>query len=164
MPTPLLILIHLFPAVDLTMEYNTSELCDIYRDMVDVIEPCSARFGGRASFGGVITYGQNASESTASSVNWSRERRWSRAVDRRWRLHASCPDRQRIATTAAENGGKGSSATVASVRSISWKIRHRHSGPGGHSGGRRQQDIGKPICRSTGVTFPPDDPHADTTG
>lgn len=37
------------------MEYNTSELCDIYQDMVDVLEPMLCSFGGRASFGGVIT-------------------------------------------------------------------------------------------------------------
>ena len=36
------------------MEYNTSELCDIYQDMV-ILEPMLCSFGGRASFGGVIT-------------------------------------------------------------------------------------------------------------
>ena len=34
------------------MEYNTSELCDLYADMIDVVEPIFANYGGRRSFGG----------------------------------------------------------------------------------------------------------------
>ncbi|CAB0151427.1 Regulator of ribonuclease activity A [Pseudidiomarina piscicola] len=34
------------------MEYNTSELCDLYPDMVDVVEPMFVHYGGRVSFGG----------------------------------------------------------------------------------------------------------------
>jgi regulator of ribonuclease activity A len=37
------------------MEYNTSALCDIYLDQVDVVEPMFSNFGGRASFSGQIT-------------------------------------------------------------------------------------------------------------
>lgn len=37
------------------MEYNTSELCDLYTDMVDVVEPIFTNFGGRSSFGGEIS-------------------------------------------------------------------------------------------------------------
>ena len=37
------------------MEYNTSELCDTYADLVDVVEPMFSTYGGRNSFGGVIT-------------------------------------------------------------------------------------------------------------
>lgn len=36
------------------MEYNTSELCDLYADMIDVVEPIFANYGGRRSFGGMI--------------------------------------------------------------------------------------------------------------
>lgn len=36
------------------MEYNTSELCDIYADTVDVVDPMFVSFGGRPSFGGSI--------------------------------------------------------------------------------------------------------------
>lgn len=36
------------------MQYNTSELCDLYADMIDVVEPIFANYGGRRSFGGVI--------------------------------------------------------------------------------------------------------------
>lgn len=37
------------------MEYNTSELCDMYLDQVDVLEPMMSTYGGRNSFGGQIT-------------------------------------------------------------------------------------------------------------
>ncbi|CCO48289.1 Regulator of ribonuclease activity A [Vibrio nigripulchritudo SOn1] len=37
------------------MEYNTSALCDIYQDQVDVVEPMFSNFGGSASFAGQIT-------------------------------------------------------------------------------------------------------------
>ncbi|MGL4455530.1 MAG: ribonuclease E activity regulator RraA [Plesiomonas sp.] len=37
------------------MKYDTSELCDIYLDQVDVVEPMFSSFGGRSSFGGKIT-------------------------------------------------------------------------------------------------------------
>ncbi|MDP4535037.1 ribonuclease E activity regulator RraA [Alkalimonas collagenimarina] len=36
------------------MEYNTSELCDLYADMIDVVEPLFSNFGGRHSFGGQV--------------------------------------------------------------------------------------------------------------
>lgn len=34
------------------MEYNTSELCDLYPDMIDVVEPMFIHYGSRDSFGG----------------------------------------------------------------------------------------------------------------
>ncbi|MFC1503606.1 ribonuclease E activity regulator RraA [Pseudomonadota bacterium] len=37
------------------MEYNTSELCDIYLEQVDVVEPMFSSYGGRSSFGGLVT-------------------------------------------------------------------------------------------------------------
>lgn len=37
------------------MEYNTSALCDIYSDQVDVVEPMFSNFGGSASFAGQLT-------------------------------------------------------------------------------------------------------------
>ena len=36
------------------MKYDTSELCDIYREDVNVVEPLFSNFGGRSSFGGQI--------------------------------------------------------------------------------------------------------------
>jgi regulator of ribonuclease activity A len=37
------------------MEYNTSALCDIYLEQVDVVEPMFSNFGGCASFAGQLT-------------------------------------------------------------------------------------------------------------
>lgn len=36
------------------MQYNTSVLCDIYADTVDVAEPLLSNFGGRSSFAGEV--------------------------------------------------------------------------------------------------------------
>ncbi|WP_448213702.1 ribonuclease E activity regulator RraA [Colwellia sp. MEBiC06753] len=36
------------------MEYNTSELCNIYADLIDVLEPIFCNYGGRTSFGGKV--------------------------------------------------------------------------------------------------------------
>jgi regulator of ribonuclease activity A len=36
------------------MEYNTSELCDIYTDLIDVLDPLFSNYGGRSSFGGKV--------------------------------------------------------------------------------------------------------------
>lgn len=37
------------------MNYNTSELCDLFADSVDVLEPIFNSYGGQLSFGGEIT-------------------------------------------------------------------------------------------------------------
>lgn len=36
------------------MKYDTSRLCDIYQENVNVVEPLFSNFGGRSSFGGQI--------------------------------------------------------------------------------------------------------------
>mgnify|MGYP000331624610 CR=1 FL=1 len=36
------------------MEYNTSELCNIYADLIDVVEPIFSNYGGRSSFSGKV--------------------------------------------------------------------------------------------------------------
>ncbi len=36
------------------MEYNTSELCDTYLDVIDVVEPMFSNYGNCSSFGGSI--------------------------------------------------------------------------------------------------------------
>ena len=36
------------------MEYNTSELCNLYAELVDVVEPLFCNYGGRSSFGGQV--------------------------------------------------------------------------------------------------------------
>ncbi|MCY7295704.1 ribonuclease E activity regulator RraA [Alteromonas sp. a30] len=36
------------------MQYNTSELCDLFADNIDVVEPIFVSYGGRDSYGGVV--------------------------------------------------------------------------------------------------------------
>lgn len=36
------------------MHYNTSELCDYYADLIDVVEPIFCNFGSRSSFAGKV--------------------------------------------------------------------------------------------------------------
>ncbi len=36
------------------MDYNTSELCNIYADLIDVVDPIFSNYGGRSSFGGKV--------------------------------------------------------------------------------------------------------------
>ncbi len=36
------------------MEYNTSQLCDTYAGLIDVIDPIFSNYGGRSSFGGKV--------------------------------------------------------------------------------------------------------------
>ena len=36
------------------MEYNTSDLCNVYADLIDVVEPIFSNYGGRHSFGGEV--------------------------------------------------------------------------------------------------------------
>lgn len=36
------------------MQYNTSELCDIFTDSIDVLEPIFVNYGGRTSYGGSL--------------------------------------------------------------------------------------------------------------
>ena len=36
------------------MEYNTSELCNVYADLIDVLEPIFSNYGGRSSVGGKV--------------------------------------------------------------------------------------------------------------
>jgi len=36
------------------MEYNTSQLCDTYADLIDVIDPIFSNYGGQHAFGGKV--------------------------------------------------------------------------------------------------------------
>lgn len=42
------------PKVRPDMQYNTSELCDFYADLIDVVDPVFCNFGGRSSFAGRV--------------------------------------------------------------------------------------------------------------
>jgi regulator of ribonuclease activity A len=89
------------------MEYNTSELCDIYQDMVDVLEPMLCSFGGRASFGGVITT-VKCFESNGLIRELVKENGVGRVllIDGGGSMRRALIDSE-IATTAAENEWEG---------------------------------------------------------
>jgi regulator of ribonuclease activity A len=36
------------------MEYNTSELCNVYAELIDVLDPIFCNYGGRSTFGGQV--------------------------------------------------------------------------------------------------------------
>ena len=36
------------------MQYNTSELCDFYADLIDVVDPIFCNYGGCSSFAGKV--------------------------------------------------------------------------------------------------------------
>ena len=36
------------------MEYNTSELCDLFAEQIDVLDPIFEHYGGITSFGGQV--------------------------------------------------------------------------------------------------------------
>lgn len=38
----------------LFMQYNTSELCDLFADSIDVVDPIFVNYGGRESYGGIV--------------------------------------------------------------------------------------------------------------
>ncbi len=62
------------------MEYNTSELCDLFADSVDVVDPIFASFGGRYSFGGEITTIKCFEEFDASSAQIAIDNDWEGVV------------------------------------------------------------------------------------
>jgi regulator of ribonuclease activity A len=149
------------------MEYNTSELCDIYQDMVDVLEPMLCSFGGRASFGGVITT-VKCFESNGLIRELVKENGVGRVllIDGGGSMRRALIDSE-IATTAAENEWEGI-VCYGCVREVDiWKISTSAFRPWRPFRWAPTARIsGKPICRSTsGVTFLPDDHlYADTTG
>jgi len=151
-----------------TMEYNTSELCDIYQDMVDVLEPMLCSFGGRASFGGVITT-VKCFESNGLIRELVKENGVGRVllIDGGGSMRRALIDSE-IATTAAENEWEGIVCygcvrEVDILEDLDIGIQALAAIPVGAD----SKDVGEtdlPV-NFGGVTFLPDDHlYADTTG
>ena len=68
------------------MDYNTSELCDLFADNVDVVDPIFTSYGGRYSFGGEITTVKCFEDSSSGPASSSSARQvratWWIATDR----------------------------------------------------------------------------------
>jgi regulator of ribonuclease activity A len=48
------LLISIIKVKGTSMQYNTSELCDFYADLIDVVEPIFCNYGGLTSFAGSV--------------------------------------------------------------------------------------------------------------
>ena len=150
------------------MEYNTSELCDIYQDMVDVLDPMLCSFGGRSSFGGIITT-IKCFESNGLIQSLVNEAGSGRVllIDGGGSMRRALID-STIAATAAENGWEGivcygSVREVDRLEELDIGIQALASIPVG-ADNKEVGDTDLPV-NFGGVTFLPDDHlYADTTG
>ncbi len=165
---PFILDVTLFPDVADSMEYNTSELCDTYIDMVDVVEPMFSSFGGRNSFGGTIST-IKCFESNGLIMAAVKENGVGRVllIDGGGSLRRALLDAD-IAETAAENGWEGivcygSVREVDALEDLDIGIQALASIPVGADDSEiGDQEI--PV-NFGGVTFlPADHLYADTTG
>lgn len=150
------------------MEYNTTELCSIYTDLVDVVDPIFSNYGGRYSFGGkVVTIKCFENNGLILQVAATDGEGKVMVIDgggstRRALLNAD------IVATAAENGWEGivcygSLCNVDALEEIDIGIQSLVSIPVQAS----PSDIGETdlAVNFGGVTFLPDDYlYADNTG
>ena len=150
------------------MEYNTSQLCDIYQDQVDVVEPMFSTFGGRSSFGGQVTT-VKCFEANGIIRQLVKENGIGRVllIDGGGSLRRALIDAE-IAATAADNGWEGiicygSVREVDALADLDIGIQALASIPVGAD----DEEIGDselPV-NFGGVTFLPEDHiYADTTG
>ncbi len=158
----------MFPDVADSMEYNTSELCDTYMDMVDVVEPMFSSFGGRSSFGGVVST-IKCFEANGLIREAVKENGVGRVllIDGGGSLRRALIDAD-IAETAAENGWEGIVCygcvrEVDTLEELDIGIQALASIPVGADDNEiGERDI--PV-NFGGVTFLPEDHlYADTTG
>ncbi|WP_024871531.1 ribonuclease E activity regulator RraA [Tolumonas lignilytica] len=150
------------------MEYNTSQLCDIYQDQVDVVEPMFSTFGGRSSFGGQITT-IKCFEANGIIRQIVKESGIGRVllIDGGGSLRRALIDAD-IAATAADNGWEGiicygSVREVDALADLEIGIQALASIPVG-ADDEESGDSELPV-NFGGVTFLPEDHiYADTTG
>jgi regulator of ribonuclease activity A len=87
--------------------YVTPDLCDAYPDLVQVLEPMFANFGGRDSFGGQIVtvkcFEDNSRVKEQAELDGDRQS----AGGRRWWFAALRLLGDMIADRAAKNGWEG---------------------------------------------------------
>ena len=151
------------------MEYNTSELCDIYQDMVDVLEPMLCSFGGRIYLSAASSPRSNASESNGLIRELVKENGAGRVllIDGGGSMRRALIDAVNRHHGGGERVGRDRLLRLRARGRHSGRLGYRHSGAGCHSGGADSKDIGEtdlPV-NFGGVTFLPDDHlYADTTG
>jgi len=150
------------------MEYNTSELCDLYADLIDVVEPIFSNYGGRSSFGGkVVTLKCFEANGLLSQVVESDGKGQVLVIDGGGSTRRALLDFT-IAQTAAKNNWEGiicygSVRDVDALEELEIGIQALVSIPVGAP----DSDIGDSdvAINFSGVTFLPDDHvYADNTG
>lgn len=158
----------MFPDATNTMEYNTSELCNTYMEMVDVVEPMFSSFGGRSSFGGMVST-IKCFEANGLIIEAVKENGVGRVllIDGGGSLRRALIDAE-IAEMAADNGWEGIVCygcvrEVDALEELDIGIQALASIPVGAN----DSDVGEldiPV-NFGGVTFLPEDHlYADTTG
>ncbi|MFD2177031.1 ribonuclease E activity regulator RraA [Veronia pacifica] len=150
------------------MEYNTSELCDMFLDQVDVLEPMFSSYGGRNSFGGMITtikcFEDNGLIRNTASTNGEGK---VMLIDGGGSLRRALVDAD-IVSLAVENGWEGLIVygcvrDVDAIDEMDIGIQALASIPVGAED-QGTGDIDLPV-NFGGVTFLPEDHvYADTTG
>lgn len=150
------------------MEYNTSELCNVYADLIDVLEPIFSNYGGRSSFGGkVVTVKCFEESGLISTLTASDGCGKVLVIDGGGSTRRALID-IKIADIAAKNGWEGilcygSVRDVDALEEIDIGIQGLVSIPVGASDGQNgESDV---AINFAGVTFLPDDHlYADNTG
>ena len=150
------------------MQYNTSELCDFYADLVDVIDPIFCNYGGLSSFAGkVVTLKCFENSGLITQVVNLDGTGKVLVIDGGGSTRRALID-MKIAQSAADNGWQGivcygSVRDVDALDSIEIGIQALVAIPVGAS----DQDIGETdiAINFAGVTLLPDDHiYADNTG
>lgn len=150
------------------MQYNTSELCDMYAEQVDVLAPIFEHYGGITSFGGQVQtvkcFEDNAILLNVVSVDGTGK---VLVIDGGGSIRCALIDAE-IAELAAENNWEGivcngSVREVDALEDINIGIMALNSIPvGADDQGIGEDDI---AINFAGVTFLPDDHlYADSTG
>lgn len=150
------------------MEYNTSELCNIYADLIDVVDPIFCNYGGRSSFGGqVVTIKCFENNGLIAQVLATDGQGKVLVIDGGGSTRRALIDFS-IAEQAANNAWEGiicygSVRDVDAIEELDLGIQGLVSIPVGAS----DQDIGESdlAINFAGVTFLPEDHiYADNTG
>jgi regulator of ribonuclease activity A len=151
------------------MEYNTSELCDLYADTVDVVEPMFASFGGRPSFGGsIVTIKCFETNGLINQIVQEDGTGKVLLIDGGGSMRRALVD-ETIASAAAENNWEGILVygcvrDVDALEELEIGIQAMASIPVGADFEDESGEVNMPV-NFGGVTFLPEDHlYADTTG
>ena len=150
------------------MEYNTSELCDMFTEQVDVLDPIFEHYGGITSFGGQVqTIKCFEDNAIIANVVSTEGRGKVLVIDGGGSIRRGLIDAE-LAELAAENNWEGivcngSVREVDALEDVNIGIVALNSIPvGADDKGTGEDDV---AVNFAGVTFLPDDHlYADSTG